>query len=125
MFTALLKFVSLQQLAALLIARQVIGNFKESALPYLLERMRQAKMSFDMWGALSPLTTKAPPGLEEKTPDSTTLDEETEPPSEKRTMSQAELESTLYKVRFFYNLLSFLKIRLIFSMMERSRIIWR
>lgn len=86
-----------QQLAALLIARQVIGNLKESALPYMLERMRQAKMSFDMWGALSPLTAKAPPGTEEKTPDSTS-DEKADPLNEKRTMSQAELESTLYKV---------------------------
>lgn len=83
-------------MAALLIARQVIGNLKESALPYMLERMRQAKMSFDMWGALSPLTAKAPPGSEEQTPDLPT-DEKTEPISEKRTMSQAELESTLYK----------------------------
>lgn len=89
----------LQQLAALLIARQVIGNLKESALPYMLERMRQAKMSFDMWGALSPLTAKPPPGQEEKTPELPN-EEKPDAPSEKRTMSQAELESTLYKVTF-------------------------
>lgn len=58
--------------------------------------MRQAKMSFDMWGALSPLTEKAPPGTEKKPPDST-ADEKADPLSEKRTISQAELESTLYK----------------------------
>lgn len=50
-----------------------------------------------MWGALSPLTTKAPPGSDEQTPD-LSADEKTDPLSEKRTMSQAELESTLYKV---------------------------
>lgn len=81
-----------------MIARQVISNLKESALPYMLERLRQAKMSFDMWGALSPLNTKAPPGNEETIPDLVS-EEKTDPPNEKRTMSQAELESTLYKVR--------------------------
>lgn len=50
-----------------------------------------------MWGALSPLTAKAPPGNDEQTPNLPT-DEKTDPLSEKRTMSQAELESTLYKV---------------------------
>ncbi|KAJ8983111.1 hypothetical protein NQ317_001855 [Molorchus minor] len=55
-----------EQLAALLIARQVIGNLKESALPYMLEHMRLAKMSFDMWGALSPLANKPPPGNTEE-----------------------------------------------------------
>lgn len=95
----------LQQLAALLIARQVIGNLKESALPYLLEQMRLAKLSFDLWGALSPTGSRAPPGMPpEKRQDS----EEEQPPlptdrpdseaNVKRTISQAELESSLYRV---------------------------
>lgn len=74
----------------------------------MLERMRQAKMSFDMWGALSPLTAKAPPGSDEQTPD-LSADDKTDPLSEKRTMSQAELESTLYKVchiKFHFNNIS-------------------
>ncbi|XP_074035844.1 anoctamin 8 white walker isoform X2 [Leptinotarsa decemlineata] len=89
-----------EQLAALLISRQVIGNLKESALPYLLEHMRLAKMSFDMWGALSPVGNKLPPGCE-NAPDETSTGETKEDgldePNAKRSMSQAELESTLYK----------------------------
>ncbi|XP_066152104.1 anoctamin-10 isoform X2 [Euwallacea fornicatus] len=91
-----------EQLAALLISRQVIGNLKESVLPYVLEHLRLAKMSFELWGALSPLCTKPPPG--EAAEDS---DKQSETPkeedgreiqlSEKRSMSQAELESSLYK----------------------------
>ncbi|CAG9813563.1 unnamed protein product [Phaedon cochleariae] len=86
-----------EQLAALLIARQVIGNLKESALPYLLEHMRLAKMSFDLWGALSPVGRKSLPGQEEETPNGGTNDDGVDQPNAKRTMSQAELESTLYK----------------------------
>uniref|UniRef100_A0A6P7G5P8 Anoctamin n=1 Tax=Diabrotica virgifera virgifera TaxID=50390 RepID=A0A6P7G5P8_DIAVI len=87
-----------EQLAALLIARQVIGNLKESALPYMLEHMRLAKLSFDMWGALSPLGNKSPPGTAEtpETQSNETKDDNSEL-NTKRTMSQAELESTLYK----------------------------
>ncbi|CAH1111241.1 unnamed protein product [Psylliodes chrysocephalus] len=89
-----------EQLAALLIARQVIGNLKESAVPYMLEHMRLAKMSFDMWGALSPLNSKSPPGTEEtptENEENETKDDNAEQLNTKRTMSQAELESTLYK----------------------------
>lgn len=51
-----------EQLAALLISRQVIGNLKESVLPYILEHLRLAKMSFELWGALSPSGSKPLPG---------------------------------------------------------------
>lgn len=91
------KHSCLQQLATLLIARQVIGNLKESALPYILEHMRLAKMSFDMWGALSPQNTRAPPGGGGGDEPPETADTEAESWS-KRSMSQAELESSLYKV---------------------------
>lgn len=87
-----------QQLAALLISRQVIGNLKESALPYMLEHMRLAKMSFDLWGALSPVSERQQSlGVDEneKSEQSETKENEA---SAKRTMSQAELESSLYKV---------------------------
>ncbi|XP_076268543.1 anoctamin 8 white walker isoform X3 [Rhynchophorus ferrugineus] len=92
-----------EQLAALLISRQVIGNLKESALPYMLEHLRLAKMSFDMWGALSPLGTKPPPGQNSDTFDidktEESREEENNEPERvaKRSMSQAELESSLYK----------------------------
>lgn len=83
--------------------------------------MRQAKMSFDMWGALSPLSAKAPPGSAEKTPD-LPADEKSDPLSEKRTMSQAELESTLYKVIFVVYEEIVLLTHFFFSMMELLQI---
>lgn len=43
-----------EQLAGLLISRQIIGNLRESVFPYFMEQMKLAKMSFVMWGALSP-----------------------------------------------------------------------
>ncbi|CAH1966796.1 unnamed protein product [Acanthoscelides obtectus] len=86
-----------EQLAALLITRQVIGNLKESALPYMLERMRLAKMSFDMWGAISPVGPKPTPGSESKDTNDESLSGDGDEPTGKRMMSQAELESTLYK----------------------------
>ncbi|GLG96978.1 Anoctamin [Gryllus bimaculatus] len=79
--------------AALLIARQVIGNLKESALPYLLEQLRLAKLSFDLFGALSPTEAKK----------SIVKEKQEEPecgtPGKggKRNISQAELESSLFK----------------------------
>lgn len=78
-------------MAALLIARQVIGNVKESALPYLLEQLRLAKMSFDLFGALSPSEA-------EKEPFGTGAGSEDDKKPGARSVSQAELESSLYKV---------------------------
>lgn len=43
-----------EQLAGLLISRQIIGNLRESAYPYFMEQLKLAKLSFTMWGALSP-----------------------------------------------------------------------
>ncbi|XP_053958995.1 uncharacterized protein LOC128863716 isoform X1 [Anastrepha ludens] len=43
-----------EQLAGLLISRQIIGNLRESAIPYFIEQWKLAKLSFNMWGALSP-----------------------------------------------------------------------
>jgi anoctamin-8 len=48
----------LQLLAALLITRQVMGNLKESLLPYAKKQLKLAKMSFDLFGALSPSTDR-------------------------------------------------------------------
>ncbi|CAG2053476.1 unnamed protein product [Timema podura] len=88
-----------QQLAALLIARQVIGNLKESALPYLLEQLRLAKLSFDLFGALSPTEAKKElPGNQQE--DSGPGEEQNSigaKPAGNRNVSQAELESTLFK----------------------------
>merc|ERR1719282_944383 len=45
-------------LAALLITRQVVGNVKESLIPYAKKQLKLAKMSFDLFGALSPTTSE-------------------------------------------------------------------
>jgi anoctamin-8 len=73
----------------------VIGNLKESALPYVLEQLRLAKMSFDLFGALSPSEAKK---------ELTSNQREASPTSKStgtnRSISQAELESSLFKVSF-------------------------
>ncbi|CAB0038907.1 unnamed protein product [Trichogramma brassicae] len=100
------------QLAALLIARQVIGNLKESAVPYLIEQLRLARLSFEMFGALSPsearqqLPGEAAPVNVSKDEDETVAaaaaaaeDDKDHPRvAKQRNISQAELESSLYRV---------------------------
>jgi hypothetical protein len=66
-------------------------------VPYVLEQMRLAKMSFDMFGALSPseakkeLPSKETEELRDKSPTN-------KPTATSRSISQAELESSLFKV---------------------------
>ncbi|KAM0736413.1 Anoctamin-8 [Formica fusca] len=92
-----------EQLAALLIARQVIGNLKESAIPYLIEQLRLARLSFELFGALSPSEARPPPSQESEDVQGGKNNEEKEdrPDSGKskqpRNVSQAELESSLYR----------------------------
>ena len=95
-----------QQLAALLIARQVIGNLKESAVPYLIEQLRLARLSFELFGALSPSEARLPPGetssedhdhQQQQQPDAAE-DEKEQKGKQQRNVSQAELESSLYRV---------------------------
>ncbi|KAJ4448145.1 hypothetical protein ANN_10158, partial [Periplaneta americana] len=85
-----------EQLAALLIARQVIGNLKESAVPYILEQLRLAKMSFDLFGALSPSEAKKElaSSQADDSKDTTSTNKTT---GTNRSISQAELESSLFK----------------------------
>jgi len=89
-------------LAALLIARQVIGNLKESAVPYLIEQLRLARLSFELFGALSPSEARPPPGQEGEEGGKDTEEKDERPDSGKmkqpRNVSQAELESSLYRV---------------------------
>lgn len=62
----------------------------------MLEHLRLAKMSFDLWGALSPTGEKSPPSsVDNDTPSE--ADEKKSRGREKRSISQAELESSLYK----------------------------
>lgn len=49
-----------EQLAGLLISRQIIGNLRESAVPFLMEQLKLAQLSFSMWGSLSPVGDQAP-----------------------------------------------------------------
>ncbi|XP_058119949.1 anoctamin-8 [Anopheles ziemanni] len=103
-----------EQLAGLLISRQIIGNLRESAWPYLVEQWRLAKLSFKMWGALSPTQEHPPSSLATSLsasaasiPGSTDGKQQSSegrsPPSEcvpgtpKRSIGQAEIESSLYK----------------------------
>ncbi|XP_055601071.1 anoctamin-8-like isoform X3 [Uranotaenia lowii] len=87
-----------EQLAGLLISRQIIGNLRESAWPYLVEQWKLAKLSFKMWGALSP-TQEVPPAV----PDSKQLgnskssSQDCASSTPKRSIGQAEIESSLYK----------------------------
>ena len=51
-------FSYFQLLAALLITRQVVGNIKESIIPYAKKHFKLAQLSFDKYGALSPTDNK-------------------------------------------------------------------
>lgn len=47
-------YVRVQQLAALLITRQVIGNFKEAVLPYIIEKMKLMWIGVRIAESMSP-----------------------------------------------------------------------
>ncbi|KPU73665.1 uncharacterized protein Dana_GF14339, isoform D [Drosophila ananassae] len=95
-----------EQLAGLLISRQIIGNLRESALPYFVEQWKLAKLSFNMWGALSP-TQNVTRSLAEElaTAEAELKAEGSGTPTKsqhhqtesKRNIGQAEIESSLYK----------------------------
>lgn len=114
-------------IAGLLISRQIIGNLRESFWPGLVEQWRLARLSFNMYGALSPTQVKTPiAGREEqvrwecllrtlkqsvKVDTENEKDKETPPPTQgesatttatpssspKRVIGQAEIESALFK----------------------------
>ncbi|CAK1547788.1 unnamed protein product [Leptosia nina] len=101
-----------EQLAVLLITRQIIGNLKESALPYLIENLRLAKICFDVFGALSPTKVQTSEQLaelfeKEKMTSSSgeppemllngTDRRDSEPVVGQKVIHQAELESQLFK----------------------------
>ncbi|XP_031619035.1 anoctamin-8 isoform X2 [Contarinia nasturtii] len=92
-----------EQLAGLLISRQIIGNLRESVFPYFMEQLKLAKLSFVMWGALSPTQETAEPistdtkkndDIKETNNTSTSTPGSGTP---KRTIGQAEIESSYYK----------------------------
>ena len=86
-----------QLLAALLITRQVVGNVKESLIPYIKKNLKMAQLSYNRYGALSP--TGEPPN----DPDvQKSADDQVKSPSPKqspvRNFSQVEIESSAPEV---------------------------
>ena len=101
-------------MAALLITRQVVGNIKESIIPYAKKHFKLAQLSFDRYGALSPTDNKAKKEITDSSPSS---DIETTTEKQKcedqnvnngtdkksgspRSFSQVECESSAPKVSF-------------------------
>ena len=50
-------------MAALLITKQVVGNIKESLIPYFKKQFKHAKLSYDRYGALSPTEENSSPDI--------------------------------------------------------------
>jgi hypothetical protein len=100
-----------QLLAALLITRQVMGNIKEALIPYVKQQLRFAKISFDLYGAISPTNPdKNDESISrsfEQEDSSSNLAEtnnsasKEEPEITGRKLSQVEMESSRPAVRFF------------------------
>jgi anoctamin-8 len=86
-----------EQLAGLLISRQIIGNLRESAWPYLMEQWRLATLSFNLYGALNPTQEKKTGDFKKDDDLKPTTTTTTESTAQKRSIGQAEIESSLYK----------------------------
>lgn len=71
-------------------------------MPYIIEQLRLARLSFELFGALSPSEARPPPGMDfeqDKSKESSKEDVTGgETKSKSRNVSQAELESSLYRV---------------------------
>ena len=71
-------------------------------MPYLIEQLRLARLSFELFGALSPSEARPPPGEDddESRKDTEDKSERSDVGKSKqpRNVSQAELESSLYRV---------------------------
>lgn len=73
----------------------------------MLEHMRLAKMSFDLWGMLTPTSSRAPPGVtpinsEENVEENNETEVSKTSEAFKRSISQAELESSFFKVSILF-----------------------
>ena len=67
-----------------------MGNIKESLIPYFKKEMKLAKLSFDLYGAVSP------------TQHSKKQESADETKKKDRILTQVELESSAPDVRFIY-----------------------
>ena len=98
-----------QLLAALLITRQVVGNVKESLIPYIKKNLKMAQLSYNRYGALSP-TGELPNDPSDKDVQKS-ADDQVKSPTPKqspvRNFSQVEIESSAPEVsiltRLFFN----------------------
>jgi len=78
-------------LAALLITRQVMGNIKEAVIPYFKKEIKLAKMSFDLYGAVSPSEEIA---TNKKDDDAANIAADNNEVKKERIVTQVELESS-------------------------------
>ena len=76
-----------QQLAAIFITRQVIGNIKEAIIPYIIEKLKLFKIGYDMTAAMSPDT------LERQMREMTGID--TRDSSEERSNTEIDISQDL------------------------------
>ncbi len=79
----------------------MVGNVKESLLPYIGKQFKLAMLSFDLFGAISPTTDGAEqldPVSEQQSDHATN---ESTGEQQTRSVSQAEVESSLVPVRNF------------------------
>ena len=85
----------------MLITRQVMGNIKESLIPYVKKNIKMAQLSYDRYGALSPTE----PGTEPRFSNITSVAAETvdskkdkaetlQKTQSARSFSQVEIESS-------------------------------
>jgi hypothetical protein len=80
-------------LATLLITRQVVGNIKESLIPYAKKHFKLAKMNYDVYGAFTPT------GNEKKDDDCAQKQQQEQPMKQtERNVSQVEVESSYVEV---------------------------
>jgi anoctamin-8 len=66
-----------------------------------MEQWRLASLSFNMWGALSP-SKELPPPLDDPKKTDAEPEKTDRPPTPKRSIGQAEIESSYFKVSFEY-----------------------
>ncbi len=98
-----IDLIYIKLLATLLITRQVIGNIKESVLPYLSRQFKLAKMSYNLFGALEEEEKEADKKKDEVEQNDNHVEKQASQEGEEeakgaRPVSQAQLESSMEPV---------------------------
>lgn len=104
-----------EQLAALLITRQVIGNIKEAFLPYVKNRIKLFRIGYEMTSDISPNTlnkqaseikdkivSKVESEIRQRKAAKPENKDDTSVEYSGPTLSQAEIEASMEKVWFFF-----------------------